>query len=276
MPDDVIRINDFALNISAGKPITYHGKHSGKTLAGIDLDFFVRERAEVERVEELFATGSAQIVDPFANRSYKASLRKLLDSWQDGCPERHYTAEIRETDTPPQFKVLEVDGRQFDVMKYVETEHGVEAIGRHALLRLSKEQFTALQGILSRGTVQLKRLGVDDAPLTARCGSATYWSEHEEGGLTYFKQIVRFYPPDLPATPTGLALSADHNAVAGLVVRLSARFEALVNELTTSGFLSNEQRDRLLGKNWRGLLDEAHVAELMLQTQRLLDAEDEL
>jgi len=276
MPDNLIRIGDFAFHTVVGEPITFSGKHSGKILSGINVNFSVPDSDGKAQVDELCTCETVQVVDPFANRSYEALFRIASYSFQEGFPEYHYTAEIREVDITPSFQILEIDGHHFDVVKYIETEHENDAIGRHALLQLSKEQFAELQDLIKPGTVEIKRLGVDDTPLVVRYGGAMYWSEHEESGLAHYKHIIRFFPPDLPPIPTGLATRAEQEALANMVVGLSARFEALVKELAISKILSDEQRGKLLDNNWQDLLDATRIQEITLQTQKVFDAEENL
>jgi hypothetical protein len=277
MSDKIITINNIRLPLSSGEPVTFHGKHSGKDLAGINLEFIALGEDSVKKIEKFFDDESVKITDPFTDRSYDAKMSKKSEHYTMNRPEHRFVVEIRELDLPPQFKILDINGQLFEVIKYEEDDHD-DVIGRHAILRLSKEQLIGLQGLMALTPVQIKRVGVDAIPLSMRWGGAMYWSEHEEEDLTYYKQIVRFFPPDLP--PSGrkftLVPAVAHNALESMVIKLSARFEALINELTMGKVLSDEQRNRLLGKEWRELLDDQRITDILWQAEKVFDAEDQL
>ncbi len=272
MENKYIKINDITIEKTTGRSISFEGRHSGKSLAGLDLSFSVWGQESAEKVEDLFTRDIVQIEDPFLNRSYQASLRKKSDSYRVGHPEHRYVAEIRELDMPPEFNTLDIEGHQFPVLKYIETEHG-DVIGRHALLKLLKTQFLDLQSLLKLPTVQIKRMGADENPLTVRYGGAMRWSHHEEGEFEYYKQIVRFFPPEYLLRSKA---QTTENALIRLVVSLSARFEALLDQLLQNKLLSVEQRDELLGKDWENLVREDRLDEIIWEIERVPDAEEEL
>lgn len=275
MPDKSIIVDDVTFTTDAGEPYTFQGKHSRKTLSGIKLNFAVRGDLEIEKVEKLCTRNAVNVVDPFSDRTYEATLRQVSSSYQVGRPEHSYVIEITEVDAIPQFQTLEIDGHCFDVAKYRETEHEEDAIGMHALLRLTEEQFIKMQEITKPITVKIRRLGIDENSLIVRCGGKRYWSEHEEGGTIYYKQILTFFPPDLAPGPLRLAMEADHIALGIMLIKMTVRFEALIHELTTSEIMSKEQRDKVLGPEWKKLLSENRIDEILMQTEKVPDAEYE-
>lgn len=276
MADQFIKINDIEFNKSVGNPIVFQGKHSRGNLSGIDLDFSISNQNNIEEVEELLNHSEVQVEDPFANRSYIATIHRQSYSYQHGRPERHYVLQIRELDLPPEFDVLEIEEQKFPVLKYRETDHEDDAIGMHALLKLSKEQFIQLQMLLDKDSVQIRRIGVDAVPITLRYGGAMYWSEHEEGREKYYKHIVRFFPLNLSPSRVNLASGVIQTTLAKKVYNLSARFEALLNELAQNKVISKEKRDILLEANLEELLDKNHLDEMFWEYDKTSDAEEEL
>ncbi len=279
MPKNFITINDVKLNTSDGSPITFQGKHSGTTLAGIDFDFSVYGQENVEKMEKLLILDSVQVDDPFVNRTYKASVRMISSSYQEGRQERHYEAKIRELDTWPKFSILEIGRYKFSVLKYKETEYEDGIIGRFALLRLSKDQFGKLQELFKNKTVQIRRIDVDKKSITMKFMGVKYWSEHKEGRKTYYKQRVNFFPPETSVSKKNLATSTEVTSLAIFVLSLPIRLEALINELVKNNILTGKKRDMLLQKNWKKLLDKARKKEILKETNlqlcKVLDAEEE-
>jgi hypothetical protein len=274
MVNNSIKINDVIFDKRSSRSINYHGKHSGKSLAGINLSTSVWKK-DIQKVEDLFIREIVQVDDPFMNRSYRASLRKVSESYQEGHPFRQYVAEIRELDIPPEFTVLDIGGHQFPVLKYFKTDEKNDAIGRHVLLKLTREQFIELQNLFELPTVQIKRIEVDEEPITVCFGGGMHWSRHEEGGVEYYKQIVRFFPPDLPQSKVYIASGPIQNALARMIVALSARFEALLNELSKNTTISLEKRNELLGDDWKRLLDKNRVDQIILEIEKVADADEE-
>lgn len=276
MPSDTIKINDMNFNMSVGRPTTFEGKHAGKELAGIDLDFSIRQQRLVEDLEKLFSSETVKVEDPFVGRSYEAILRKTTESYQSGYPDRHYTMQVRELDLPPIFDVLEIEGHQFPVLRYVETDPDPDEIGRYALLRLSREQFVELQKLIKKESVQIKRIGVDEDPLTVRYGGAMYWSKHKEDGEIYYKQIVRFFSLSDRTPKVYLASGFVQDNLIRIIEVFASRFEALVNELVQNNVISDEKRTSLLEDTWEELLDTPLSTETRWPLQRVSDAEKEL
>lgn len=275
MENNSIRVNDFLFEKGAGRSITFHGKHSGKPLAGIDLNTSVFKK-DIEKVENLFTHEIVQVEDPFVNRSYQARLQKTSESYKQGAPFHHYSAEIREVDILPEFSVLDIDGNQFPVLKYSETDETNDAIGRHALLKLNDAQFKDLQNLFKRETIQIKRIGIDEKPISVCYGGAMLWSRHEESGSKYYKQIVRFMPPDMPVSKVHIAYAPTQDALSRMVVSLSARFEALLDDLVQNKFITPNRQSDLVNKDWRDLVREDRLDEIIRELERVPDAEEEL
>src|SRR6266567_4693197 len=98
MTNSSIKVDDVTFDIATGYPVSFQGKHSRKTLQGINLDILVRSQDGIEKVERLLDQETVEVDDPFAGRSYHASLRLNSHSYQEGRPEHSYVCEIRERD----------------------------------------------------------------------------------------------------------------------------------------------------------------------------------
>lgn len=61
-----------------------------------------------------------------------------------------------------------------------------------------------------------------------------------------------------------------------MMISLFTRFERLANELVVAGTISNEKRATLLGENWNELLEKQNINEIIRETYRITDAEEEL
>ena len=108
---------------------------------------------------------------------------------------------------------------------------------------------------------------------------AEYWSKHKEGRKAYYKQRVGLSPPDyLPKHKLNLTTFTEFTSLAILVMSLSIRLEALINELVKNNILTGKKRDILLQENWKKLLDIARKKEVLkeinLQLCKVLDADE--
>ncbi len=264
MSEDSIKINDLILNPRVGSPITFKGKHSGENLSGINLKITLAVPELVQKFEELIAQKIVQIYDPFVKRSYQAILNQLSNSYTLGHPERHYTVELLEIDLIPKCTILEIEGHPFPVLEYIQSEEDDDAIGIHAVLKVTKEQFEDLQKLMKPGAINIKRRDFDDEPIVMRYGGAMYWSEHNEGEELFYKQIVRFFPPELPPSCLNIATQVHQENLFSMVQELIERFEALVIELVQKQVITRE--------NWKGLLDSPRADKLFKELDRVNDA----
>ncbi len=270
-----IQVNNFPFHPSFGSPVSFQGNLSGKTLAGIDVEFHIEGSGHSSEVDALLDQEVVIVEDPFVNRSYRASIRQTSHSnFNDRAA--NYRFELREIDMTPEFKVLEIEGHQYPVARYVERDLGEEGVDRDALLHLSREQFEEVQSLFKPGPILVRRIGVDDEPLTVRYGGGMYWSQHEEGDNTYYKQIVHLVPIDIPVSNKfNLALGTEQAALVSMVCSLTARFEALVNELAQNNVISLERKSAIIGDDWKGLLDTQRIEDITRQTMRVRDADEE-
>jgi hypothetical protein len=282
VPYDHIKLDDIALPPEAGAPVNVPAKHAPRTLAGIDLEFSARMPQDEERVENLFAKDKVVVEDPFTDRSYEAVVTRRSTSYTEGSGWRRYTAEVRELDLVPNFEMLEVDGERFTVADYFEDEPEEDAVGRHALLRLSDEEFESLRAIMRRarqegeGRARIRRVGVDEEPIEVRYGGAMYWSRHEEEGRRWYKQIVRFFPVDLPGPSYRIASGVEQDILADMVFKLSVRFRALADELVEKGVLEDDRRWELLDGDPASLLDDERLSKIRREFERVRDAAEHL
>lgn len=280
MPN-VIKINDVTLDVRAGRPTSFDGRLSDKTLPGIDLNFHATDPQIVEAIERLASQETVQVTDPFVGQTYPASFRLISHSYMNGQPQHYFTCEVRALDIAPEFNILEMDGDEFPVLasrEQIVTEEDQEGIYSVIVLRLTQVQFVAVQKLLRHDELSIRRKGVDEEPLIVRHGSRMYWSKHMEDGQTFYKQLVRLvHPSNFPSGKApGIALVTEQDILFRMVMALSARFERLSDELVEAGVLSDEKRALLLSDNWKELLDQQHIDEIAQQTHRVADAEDEL
>ena len=276
----VIQINDVTLDVRAGRPTSFYGRLSDKTLPGIDMDFHVTGSQIVEAIERLASQETVQVTDPFVGQTYPASFRLMSHSYTDGQHQHYFICEVRAQDIAPEFSVLIIGGDEFPVLasrEEVVTEQDQEGIYRVIVLRLTQAQFVAVQKLL-RHELSIRRKGVDEKPLVVRPGSRMYWSKHTEDGQTFYKQMVRLvHPSNFPSGKApGIALVTEQDILFRMVLALSARFERLSDELIEAGVISDEKRALLLSDNWKELLDQQRIDEIAQQTYRVADAEDEL
>lgn len=117
-------------------------------------------------MEQLLGRDTVWVEDPFVRRRYEAIPHIRTSSYQDGGWQRHYTAELREVDRPPKFSELEIEGSRFAVLQYEETDEEEYGVGRHALLQLSEDQFRDLGKLMGPDNVTIRRIGVDEHPIT--------------------------------------------------------------------------------------------------------------
>lgn len=275
MTHQQIRVNNFPFHPSFGSPVRFRGNLSGGTLAGIDLEFHIEGSGHNSEVDALLNQELVTVEDPFVNRSYRASIRQTFHSNFNGHT-ANYRFELREIDMTPEFKMLEIEGHQYPVARYVESDLGEERVDRDALLHLSREQFEEVQSLFKPGPILVRRIGVDEEPLTVRYGGGMYWSQHEEGDNTYYKQIVHFVPIDISLSKFNLALGTEQEALVRMVCSLTARFETLVNELAQNNVISPERQSALLRDDWKELLDTQRIDDITRQTMRVRDADEEL
>jgi hypothetical protein len=282
---NVIEIDGLPFDAEVGQPLSFYGVLSGKELPGIDLSFHLDDPEDIETVERLNAQETVQVSDPFIGQTYPASFRRILHSYTQGRPVHSFACEIRAIDLAPEFKVLEILGEQYSVLASYEqavTEQGQKGISRSILLQLTSDQFVKVQSLLNQSELSIRRVGVDEISLLVRPGFSMFWSEHVESGVTFYKQIVRLiYPANFPPQGPILALKIERDILYQMVVRLSARFYRLADELVETGAISDEKRtlllqDKLFGDNGNVPLGERSVREIEKQRYCVADAQKEL
>ena len=232
-------------------------------------------RMKISLVEELIEKGTVAVEDPFAARSYQATLTRKSSSYTQGRAERRYHLEVKEVDEALTFEVLEVEGNSFPVLRNRESADG-DVIGIHILLRLTQEEFEKLQGLMKAGPIALRRIGIDDSPISLRLGGGLYWSSHQEDSQTFYKQIVRFYPEEHSPRRLNIASGQGQRALAEMVMALTARYEALLEILAESGHISRDNVDTLMTDDWRGLTEDARRILLISKLTEVEDADLEL
>lgn len=265
-----IVVEDYEFRISSGTPVQFQGKHSRRILNGIDLSFMTSAPEGEKKLESLFSR-TVTVNDPFCERVYQATFRQQSQSYTEGRPERHYVVNIRELDEPPTFGEIEIDGKRYTVLKYKETEHENDSIGMHAVIKLSADEFVAFHSS-DKPAAEIKRIGVDDDAMAVRYGGAMYWSQHMEGDVKYYKQIVRFFPTSLSSTDFNLTSYSDFAASVTLLLQTVFRIEALIGELHKSGAIDQEKRDFLLGPA-SAFLDLTRRREVVRELSRQEDVE---
>jgi hypothetical protein len=276
MPNESIRVNDTPFHASLGRPVSFVSKRSGRLLAGIDIDVRADGLNSSEMLENLFSQEAVSIYDPFVNRLYQATIQNVSHSYRNGNSAQHY-CEIRELDIIPEFNILEIEGHEFPVLKYIENDLREDRVVMFALLRLSQEHFAQLQSLFKHEPVQIRRIGIDADPIAVNFGGSLYWSKHEDRA-TYYKHIVSLIPDSSPidsaANRFGEAIRTSQIPIINMVLALSTRFEVLLDELTRYNVINSEKRSELLGENWEELLDQVRIEEIKSQTRRIHDAEE--
>ena len=271
----MIKLDDVKFQDSAGAPFEYEGIHSGSRLAGMSMNVTVFTEDDISLVDGLIANSTVTVEDPFVGRSYQATLTRQSSSHTQGRPERRYHLEVKEVDEAPAFEVLEIEGHSFPVLRNRESDDG-DVIGIHILLRLTQEEFEKLQDLMKAGPIALRRIGIDDSPISRRLGGAIYWSSHQENSQTFYKQIVRFYPEEHSPGRLSIASGQEQQALAEMVIALTARYEALLEILAESGHISKDNVDRLMTDDWRGLTEDARRILLVSKLTEVEDADLEL
>jgi hypothetical protein len=181
---------------------------------------------------------------------------------------------VREIDEAPHVEELELNGVRFPVVRYTEELTTDNAVVRRAVLRVTEEQFSRCRELLEFQKVSVRRIGVDASPLSLRFGGAAYWSRHDEGGTTCFKQLIHLFPTDLPYSKLDLVTHKDLTPVSAMLVALYSRFEALLDELVDDKTITEEIRTKILGSNWKDLVPEARIDAHIDELQRAHDAEE--
>ena len=148
--DELLHLGNMKFKPEAGRPREFHGRHSGKTLAALDVNITVYDEHRAE-LETLLDCEKVFVRDPYKNRSYDAAIRMKSSSYRDGNPYRFYELEVSELDEPPSFDAIEIDGQKFPVKKYRESVMLDDVIGRHVLLELPKREWETLRGLIRPG-----------------------------------------------------------------------------------------------------------------------------
>ncbi len=271
----MIQLDEMQFHDSRGIPFEYEGVHSGSRLAGLSMNVTFYTADDISWVEDLLEKGTVEVDDPFAGRSYQATLARELSSYTEGIPGRSYQFEVKEVDEVPSFEVLEIEGQPFPVLRNTESVVD-DHIGFHILLRLNQEGFEEFQRLIKPGPIVIRRISVDDNPISRRFGGALYWSSHQENSLTFYKQIARFYPEEVPLGKGVIAPDQELRALQELVMALSARYEALLDILLESDHISKDSVDTLVADDWRSLIEDARRISLRSKLKKVEDADLEL
>jgi hypothetical protein len=276
MPTESIKVNGTPLHASLGRAVSFISKRSSRTLAGINIDIRANGLDSSEMLEGIFNQEIVSIYDPFVSCTYQATIQNVYHSYSNGNTAQHH-CEIRELDVIPEFNILEIEGDEFAVLNYTENDLREDDVVMFVLLRLSQDRFAQLQSLFKHEPAHIRRIGVDAKPITVTYGGSLYWSKHEEDGAIYYKHIVTLIPVGSPVesmtNSLGAAIQTSQTPFINMVLALSARFEALLDELTSHDLISSEKRGELLGENWVELLDQVRIEEIKSLTRRIDDAE---
>lgn len=280
MSAGIIKVNDVELPIKAGSPVSFESKLVNRELAGIDLDFPASGKRARQMVDDLFKERTVHVDDPFTERSYEAEIRLVQSSFTDGSDAKYYVGELREKDTPPAYDSVRINGTEYQVLRSEEWFQlgGDEGVYRTILLKLRDDEFKAIQGLVKDApvTASMERVGVDAEPFDVLCRGWLCWSEHQEDGQTYFKRVLRFFPPSFDRNSSGyLPFFQRFDALAEIALGASVRFEALLNLLAEEEHISQEQRTKLLSSDWRELLDKDRIEYYRHSVFKVKDAEEE-
>jgi hypothetical protein len=251
-------------------PVSFKGAKSGKTLAGIDLRFVI-SRPNINAIEELFKRDSVQVNDPFAGRTYDATFRMTMSSTSD--PDRYfeYEAQVREIDVLPVISTIDIDEHTYSVIK-----HEINGDLYNVLLRLNTEQFIEIQELIQTKYIfTVQRPGIDESPIEYMCGTR-WWSKHEAEGEVYYKQILGFFLPEKELKEPPHFASHNHvQAAIDMLAALTARFEALLGDLSQRNIITPERQNELLAENWKELMGSDRHREMNRGLNRVRDAEEQ-
>ncbi len=269
---DII-VDGIKFSISSGVPFSFDGVFSQQKRSGFELSFTTYGSQQGEEVDNLLKKEKVTVEDPFAGRTYDASTWMKSNSFQVGKEEKRYVIEVKEIDVLPPFDRVEIDEMTFQVLKYDESITSDDKIGRHALLKLSKEEFDQLHKLFERPFIKFRRIGIDEVPLELQFGGATYWSQHTDEGKEYFKQIVRLFPLDAEFSKLNLASGVIQNTMMHMLISLHVRFEFLVKELTKNKAISEETQSVLLDPRLRDLLPSEKIDQLYNNLEKVEEAD---
>jgi len=276
MKESCISVDGINFPTEWGVPFSFDGVFSRQKLLGIELSFTVYGSHKQEQVENLLKKDKVIVEDPFGGQTYEASTWMKSSSLQVGKQEKSYVIELKQIETLPSFDMIEIEGITFRVLRYEESiAETSDKIGRHSLLKLTKEEFEQFHKLLESSSVKFRRIGIDDVPLELRFGSRMYWSQHTDDGKEHFKQIVRLFPVDLEPSKLNLASGITQGVIARMLISVHARFELLVQELATNKVISAEIQTALLSSGWRDLLPNEKIDQLWDSLDQVEDAEQQ-
>lgn len=276
MKESCISVDGINFPTEWGVPFSFDGVFSRQKLLGIELSFTVYGSHKQEQVENLLKKDKVIVEDPFGGQTYEASTWMKSSSFQVGKQEKSYVIELKQIETLPSFDMIEIEGITFRVLRYEESiAETPDKIGRHSLLKLTKEEFEQFHKLLESSSVKFRRIGIDDVPLELRFGSRMYWSQHTDDGKEHFKQIVRLFPVDLEPSKLNLASGITQGIIARMLISVHARFELLVQELATNKVISAEIQTALLSSGWRDLLPNEKIDQLWDSLDQVEDAEQQ-
>lgn len=179
---------------------------------------------------------------------------------------------------PQERENLEINGSVFPLIDFKMVGYYDNTVFlRHALLRLSEKQFLQLNDILDNDVLQVRRVKKEEAPLSLKPKRFFCWSQHTENGTAYYKQMVTFCPLDWSSEPPPVVvLGIQQEALVDMVRAQAARFEALLDELTSRNILPAERAQQLLNETWEQLLQPERVKAIQRQLNKVNDAEHEM
>lgn len=260
-------------NPTAATSFTFKGPFSGEEMHGLAVDVTVLEE-EHEKLEEILEEREVEVFDSHRDRLYRATPHTRSSSYTVGSGVRRYEFTVREIDRPPDVNSIEIQGRSFDVIRYRESLEDNELISRHAILRLTEDEFADLLQLFELDRVEIRRVGVDEQPLVVRFGGGSYWSSEEENDETIIKQIVRFYPPELPSSRNLLASGTGQSILRDMVADLSIRYTALIETLSDKNLLTEEEATRLKWHSVTELMPERRIRIAQSYLWFVADAEE--
>ncbi len=273
MPTHVIKINNTDIDAKTGRPFSFTGELTGKPRAGINLSIYAYPPF-TDTLDELFAEKLVIVDDPFAKRSYRATIELESTSYQSGVPGKQYTGKLGEIDKLDDFEFLEIEGIQYKILKYREKLDTDKTIERDALLELNRDEYLTLRTLIENHneSVNVRRIEIDTEPLILDFSGVALWSEHENDGNVFYKQLISLGVPK-PSRPLDL-LWTPMRWTNSTTISTRGRFEALLGDLVQAGIITEERRGDLLNKDLEDLLGESRALEIWASRARTIDAED--
>jgi hypothetical protein len=209
---------------------------------------------EEEALRALLSERRISVMAPDDDKEYRAVLKQTGYRFHSNTSTREFELSIIETLVTPPFAIAEVNGIEFSVLAHRDPEIPNISPAWHLLVKATSAGVSHLREALKAKTISVKRVGIDEEPVSYRLRGRGSWSEHEDETGRFFKHEIILLPTDYTPPMFGKVQSPfvynTHVAARELLVR----FEALLGALVENGTISQETSNRILLTPWDQLL----------------------